>query len=231
MKTTIAFVCAGLIFFGCDDNKVLKSEIDKLISSQVKANEDIINEMNSFLEKHGKEGFKGQFELTETFKKMHSNVISFFDSLDTMEDRDISSVSTEFIRETLHLYQISTPQPVLITDTTPRELIKLQIVNIENFVLREYKDGINFRFNNMEAVIIPDKINFESDEPITGTISIMGYSTEMEINAKVNGLDVKGSGKVPFKVDPSSFKDKQKLTVEVLFPNKVYNVSIDLNQK
>lgn len=230
MKTIIVIACVAFVLVSCDQKSIPKSEINLLINNQVKENEEILKTMNEFIETHGQKGFEGQFQLVNDFQNTHDEIISFMQLIDSIEDKNLSTASSNFIQETF-AWESSIPKSVMITETTSRELIKLQLINLENLLLREYKDGANFRFNAMEAVIIPDKINFENDEPITGTISMMAYSTELEIKAKVNGADVMGSGKVPFKIDQVSVKGQDKLTLEILFPNKVYTSSLNLKRK
>lgn len=229
MKTAFTLFIS-IVLFGCNNN-ALKSEVDLLTANQLKHNEEMLLEMNSFIEEHGKEGFGSQFQLVENFQTKHDSLLSFLKFLDSGNEKNLSSVSNEFYREIFSGYEISNTYPISITESTPRELIKLQLVSIENLVLREYKDGVSFRFNKMEAVIVPDKLNFKNNETITGTISMMAYSSDLEINAKINGIDIKGVGRVHFKIDPKSGKDQEELIVEVLFPNRVYKTSMDVNRE
>lgn len=231
MKAIPALVILSLCLISCgvhtDAN--YNSEVKILIDNQIKSNEAMLNKMNDFINQHGKGGFENEFKLASTFTKIHLDIIDYLKSVDTIRVENLPKTTNDFIDKTFSSYALTFPLTLSVTEDTPPELIKLQLAILENLFLREYEDGITFKFDKMEAVIVPDKINFKKNESITGTISMRAYSSALEIRAKINGTEVKGFGNVPFKIEPAALKAQQKLAVEVFFPNTVYKSTIDLN--
>ena len=224
MYKQITIIVFAIGLYGCDQDRILTSDIDILIENQVKSNEDILNQMNSFIDKHGKEGFERSHEIVKDFVKIHEEVKKFNVSVDKIDKSKLPQASNEFVHQTFEGLTLEHPLTITLDENTPRSLIKLQILNLENLYLRERGGQVSFSFNNFELVVIPDKVNYKKDEMITGKIFLAGYSDELRRPMRLNGreIDVK-AGKGLFSIEPKDLNGESKqLKAEMSFPDTTF---------
>jgi hypothetical protein len=228
MTRLIAFIIIVSGLFSCNSDRIFQSDIDKLIDNKKKSTEDILEQLEKFTRKHGKDGFEFQSRIVRDFSKTHRTVISFIDSLDNIDKLARAEATNAFIEKNLKKYIIKYPYEASLTENTPLDLIKFQLVDLENTYLREWEKNVSHSFNNIAATIIPDKIGFSETEKITGTVGFMAYSDDMKLKIKMNNkdIDVK-NGKGYFSVDPNELKEGQgSLKAEIIFPDTIYTTVI-----
>ena len=226
--TIIIFLAIGL--FACEQDKILPSDVDVIIANQVKSNEEIIKQMTAFIDKHGKDGFESSFEIVERFVKIHDDVKDFITSLEKMDKHRLARESNEFVKSAFSALPIEHPLTITLNEDTPASLIKLQIVNLENLYLRERGGQVSYSFNNFELVVIPDKIEFQKGENITGRMGLMGYADQMKRPMKMNGSEIEvREGLGFFSVAPSDLIEGQKsLKAEIIFRDTTFTSFLKL---
>jgi hypothetical protein len=158
MKRLIVCILMITGLMSCNPDRIFQSDIEKLIQNKTKSNEEILGQIDVFMQKHGKDGFEFQNGIATDFSTTHKKVILFLDSLDNIDKQDRFKIANDFIDGTFKKYTIKYPYELSLTEDTPPDLIKLQIVELENVYLREWEQNISHRFNNIAATIIPDKI-------------------------------------------------------------------------
>lgn len=234
MRTpTIILLIILLGLSACTNDNVSKSDIDGLIQNQIKSCEDILSNMNAFTDKHGRDGFEIQYEVSKHLTDIHKRTSEFMDSLDIINKNDLQNVVNNFISKTWGKYSLQYPIEISISKDSPISLLKLQIATLENTYLREWQNLGTFRLNRYSAFIIPDKITYKSNEIITGDIGLMAYSDEMKLNIKINGQEIEcKNGIGHFSVDPSSLtKGQNFLKADIIFPDTVYTKTIELKRE
>jgi hypothetical protein len=230
MKTPLAYIVILTGLLSCDSERIFQSDVEVLIDDKKKSTENILEQLEDFIEKHGKEGFEFENEIVGQFFKTHRDVSSFLDSLDNMDRSHRVEATYEFIDKTFDYFEIKHPYETSINENTPLNLIKLQIVDLENAYLREWETNVSHRFNNISAVIIPDKIDFAQTEKITGTVGFMAYSDDLKLVVRMNGKDIKvENGKGYFSVDPAELKEGQRhLKAEIIFSDTSYTTILPI---
>jgi hypothetical protein len=232
MTRLITFIIVVIGLSSCNQDRIFQSDIEKLIHNKKKSTEDILGQLDGFIQKHGKDGFEFQNGIVKDFFKTHKIVMSFIDSLDNIDKRDRLEATNDFIEKNFKKYAIKYPYEVSLTKDTPLDVIKFEIVDLENGYLREWEENVSHRFNNVSATIIPDKIGFSDTEKITGTIGFMAYSDNLKLKIRMNEKDIEvKNGMGYFSIDPKELKEGQGiLKAEIIFPDTIYTTTILVNK-
>lgn len=228
MRTLIIILLTSFGLSSCSTDNVSKG-MENLIQNQIKSTEDILNDVNLSI-KHGREGFEGEYRVATDFIKIHERTTKFIDSLDGIDKKEVKGAVDNFIVSNWKKYPLEYPITISVSEDTPLSLIKLQIVNLENAYLREWENFLTFKFNRLDAYIIPNKISYKADGQITGDIGLMAYSDNMNLSIEINGQKVKcENGLGHFSIDQTKLpKGQNFVKAKIIFPDTVYTATLEL---
>jgi|GEM_PF-2606093 len=227
MKKIITYIIIATGLLSCNAERISHRDIEVLINNKKKSSEVILGELQEFTRKHGRDGFEFENDIVEHFLNSHQKVISFLDSLEFLEQQNRHIIAMDFIGETFSSYEIKYPSVESFTVNTPIDLIKLQIVDVENTYLREWEENVTFKFNKMTVAILPDRINYLATDKITGRVGFWGYSDELKLKMKINNKDIEVKDGIGyFSIDPNNLKGQKSIEAQIIFPDKVYTTSI-----
>ena len=228
-KTILTTSILSVLFIACNPDKIANNDIDQLIDVRKNNNENLLREMNQFIDKHGHKIYRMESDITKGFTKIHQEVLQFLDSLDAIEKQNRSSQANEFINKTFKMYKLEYPHDLLITDYTPVSLIKLQILDIENIYLREWRTSVTHKFTNTKAVIIPDQITFDKNSSISGTVGFVAFSETLKPRMRLNNKDIEvENGVGHFNINKDEIQRLKVIDLEIIFPDTLYQTSIKI---
>jgi hypothetical protein len=232
MKKIFTYIIIATGLLSCNSERISQSDIELLIDNKKKSTEVILGQLQEFIQNHGREGFEAQNEIVEHFSSSHQKVISFLDSLEFLEQQNRHIAATDFIRETFSKYEMKYSYVESFTVNTPIDLIKLQIIDVENTYLREWEENVTYKLNKMTVAILPDKIDYLDTDKITGRVGFWAYSDELRLKIKMNKNDIEVKDGIGyFSIDPIDLKGQENLEAQIIFPDTVYTASILIKKR
>lgn len=227
MRKIVTYILIATGLLSCNAERISQGDIEVLINDKKKSTENILDDLQEFTRKHGREGFEYENDIVEHFSNSHQKVISFLDSLEFFDQQNRHIIAKDFIRETFSSYEIKYPAVESLSVNTPIDLIKLQIVDVENAYLREWEENVTFKFNKMTVAILPDRINYLDTDKISGRVGYWAYSDELRLKIKINNKDIEVKDGIGyFSIDPDDLKGQDRLEAQIVFPDTVFTASI-----
>jgi hypothetical protein len=174
MRYIVILVC-GTLMIGCSYEKVFNSDIDKFLAAQLQNNRLEIDQVKNDLKDLKIDTLRRNVALVGRLELLHKQLLTFSDSLDSLDKRYIKEAAMKFIDNTFDDLDSFNEAAFEVDENTPRQLVKLHLAMLESHFISQHRFRYDYNdssvpFDHFAIAIVPSKTTYKQGENITGEL-------------------------------------------------------------